>query len=143
MIRNNLLTKKFFKLFYNPIFLIYMLGGVISTIVDILIFFIMTNFYIFNYMISNIVSFSCAVTTSFLYNRYITFQISKNNKFLTNFVIFFIISILSLGISSFQLYLFIGIIGLNSYYAKLLQIIISYPINFYLIRKVVFNVKSQ
>jgi putative flippase GtrA len=92
-----------------------------------------------NFLISNSISFICAVLISFFFNKYITFEFSDNNSIVNHISKFFIISIISLGISNSLIFLFITYFSLIPLYAKLLQICITYPINYFLIKKFVFR----
>ena len=117
----------------------YLLGGVLSTGLDIFIFNFFTTVFKINFLISNSISFICAVLISFFFNKYITFEYSDNNSTVKHISIFFIISIVSLGISNSLIFLFITYFSLIPLYAKFIQICISYPINYFMIKKFVFR----
>lgn len=123
----------------NIRFLKYLLGGVISTSLDISVFYFFTSILKINFLISNSISFLCAVLISFFFNKYITFEYSDNNSVVRHLSIFFIISVISLGVSNSLIFIFIVYFSLIPLYAKIVQICISYPINYLLIKKFVFR----
>jgi len=117
----------------------YLLGSALSTSSDIFIFTYFTTVLKINFLISNSLSFICAVLISFFFNKYITFEYSDNSSIINHISKFFIISIISLGISNSLIFLFIAYFSLIPLYAKLLQICITYPINYFMIKKFVFR----
>ena len=116
----------------------YLLGGVLSTGSDIVIFTFFTSVMNINFLVSNTISFTCAVLIAYFFHKHITFEYSGNMPLVNHLFIFFITSIISLGISNFLLYIFITYFMLIPLYAKSLQICISYPINYILVNRIVF-----
>lgn len=117
----------------------YLLGGIVSTGLDIIIFSFLTTVLKINFLISNSISFTCAVLLAYFYHKHITFEYSGDTPIVNHISVFFMTSILSLGISNTLLYIFITYFGMIPLYAKFLQICISYPINYILVNRIVFH----
>lgn len=117
----------------------YLLGGILSTGSDIVIFTFFTSIIKINFLISNTISFICAVLIAFFFHKHITFEYSGNTPLVNHISIFFITSIISLGISNSLLYILITYFMLFPLYAKCLQIIILYPINYIMVNRIVFR----
>ena len=85
---------------------------------------------------ANVISYTCGVINSFLFNRYWTFKIK--HKFVSiHFVKFVFVNLVSLGVNTLvvwvlvQMYGFtLGIFGVENFYAKLIATGFSFVVNF-------------
>jgi putative flippase GtrA len=127
-----------FKLKERQRFIKYLLGGVLSTCSDIIIFNSLLIYLIIYYLIANSISFTFAVIIAFFFHKYITFEHHDTKVIASQFSSFFIASIASVFLSSLLIFSFVNFLYLTPTNAKFLQVIISYPINYFLIRKFVF-----
>ena len=116
---------------------VYSSIGFINTIVDYLIFMLITVGFHFDPVPSNVVSYSIGVTVSFFLNRRFTFR-NLTHKLNTRSQLarFFAVYSLSLGLSTGFVYLFSQLF--SAPVAKLLSIPVVVMWGFLAVRKLVF-----
>jgi putative flippase GtrA len=119
----------------------YFLGGLLSTGSDVLIFTFFTVVLGINFLISNSISFTCAVIIAFFFHKHITFEYSGDIPIVKHIFVFFITSIISLGVSNTLIFIFITYAHLIPLIAKCVQVCISYPFNYFMVNRFVFNSK--
>ena len=108
----------------------------INFVVDYGIFFLLTSVLSMMTAPANIISYTCGIINSFLWNRYWTFKI--RHSFLSrHFAKFVFVNLVSLGINTLavwilvELYQFnVGLLGLENFFAKLIATIFSFTVNF-------------
>lgn len=116
--------------------------GVINTLIDFLVFSISFKLLNLNYLLCQVLGYSCGVINSFIFNKRITFN--DNEKGLTNlykFIKFICINLLSLAISMVILDICIKKLNINVYISKIIATIISQLINFFSYKYFVFKHK--
>jgi putative flippase GtrA len=79
-------------------FLRFMVVGAIGAVVDFGTFNLLTNLTPINAVIASMISFTAAVTSNFLWNRYWTYPDSRTKRISHQMVQFFLINIIGLAI---------------------------------------------
>jgi len=128
--------KEHFRQFYK-----FAVVGVFNTIIDFVVFLLLTrliHFFGEHVLYANIISFSVAVTNSYLLNRRWTFR-SKDTERVKQYIRFFSINATGLGVNTLLLYLFVYHAHLYDVIAKALAIGITLFWNFFLNKWLVFK----
>ena len=106
---------------YNQ-FIIYIIIGLLSVILDYLVFNSLITYFKFSFLNSNIISVNVGIINSFLLNSKFNFK-TKNN-FILRFISFYTIGLLGLLLSSLLLFYFINTLKNEIIIAKFITIII-------------------
>ena len=130
-------TEKFKLLFTDSIwrqFIIFCLVGILNTAIDFSVYLFLTrnfNFFSNFFIIANIISFSCAVISSYYLNSRWIFKFNTDNN-TKRFSMFLVVSLFGLLINSFILYLFVNYVELTDITAKIIATIIVLFWNFFI-----------
>ena len=91
------------------------LVGVVATIIDYLLLYVLTEYFNIYYLISSIISFSVSVIFNYIASIRWVFDVDKNkNSKIKELVVFIILSVIGLGIN--QLFMWLLSDKLNIYY---------------------------
>ena len=104
-------------------FLKFGLVGALNTFIDYALFSIFTSLLGIHYLLANILSFSIAVTSSFILNRRWTFQ-SRHHGWAGEAAKYLTVYVIGLGLSELILYVFVDRFQLHQLVAKALAIAI-------------------
>jgi len=105
--------------------------GCLNTIVDFGMFSLLNSYFGVNYIISQIVSYSSGILNSYGFNKFWTFSGTKTNKKTTKeFVQFFTVNIASLSASLLVLSILMKNNSMNSFFAKLISMVLAQVVNF-------------
>jgi putative flippase GtrA len=127
---NNFLGKNYFLSSDNPHALKikkickYCLSGGTGAIIDFGLYSLLIYFFSTNYLVSNLISFSCGTVVTYYLQKNWTFQYKTNN----NVAVFqrYILAVIGTYVlNNVLLFTFIDIMIINVFVAKLLQIAIS------------------
>ena len=116
---NNLINRKEFR---------FIIVGVINTIVGYGAYAILLLFG-FQYLIANTVATVIGVANSYLWNRFFTFK--SKAKARNEIVRFSIVYMVSYFFSMIFLYLIVGHLNVNTYFAGVMNIVITTIISWY------------
>lgn len=118
------------KAYKEPIvqFIKFNLVGIINTAVDFAVFTLLTILGM-HHMISQVISYSCGVVNSYLWNKFWTFK-QKRAVSGAEALKFIIVNIVSLGVSLIFLYIFRDKIGLHVMVSKVIATLFSLVVNF-------------
>ncbi|MCX6797949.1 MAG: GtrA family protein [Candidatus Falkowbacteria bacterium] len=143
-----ILARAFWALFNNKKmhaqFVKFALIGVLNTLIDFCLYFLLTRYIPFfsyrspNLYLANGLSFLSATTFSFFANRFWTFAITKKPS-VTEAGRFYIITLSGLFINSLFLYIGIKILNINDLLAKAIATIFYVLWNFGFLRTWVFR----
>jgi len=84
----------------NPIiqFLQFNLVGILNTLVDFLVYWLLNGLLLVPYMLSQTISYSCGVVNSYIINSRWTFK-RENRKSIKQMILFVVVNLVSLGVS--------------------------------------------
>ena len=138
-------------------FLKFTAVGVGNTLVDFVIFWLLTHAGM-NYMLSQVISFSAGILNSYIWNSKWTFKKEGDNSFKT-VALFVLANVLSLGVSLGVLWVCKNPLGMNQDVAvnifgkavsissdiicKIPALVLSALTNFVLTKLIVFNKETQ
>lgn len=102
--------------------------GIMNTAVDFAVFALLTALGL-HHMISQVISYSCGIVNSYLWNKLWTFK-QKRAFNSAEALKFLIVNILSLGVSLVFLYIFRDRAGLSVLVSKVIATVFSLVVNF-------------
>jgi putative flippase GtrA len=105
--------------------------GVLNTLVDISVAFVLNGFFGIYYVICQIAGYSTGTLNSFFLNKFFTFK-NKGNKHnsLQQFLRFIVINLISLGATLLALRMLMDVFLLNFYISKVIVTFLSLFINY-------------
>ncbi len=118
----------------------YAMVGVVNTLIDWGVYFVMTTFLSADPVLANVVGYATGTLASFMGNKFFTFK-AKNTKTGVEFLKFIVVNLLSLGASTLALSLLISSLEINKYIAKIISSFVSMAINYIGSRFFVFDKK--
>ena len=118
--------------------ILYLVFGGLTTLINIIVFFITNKVLNISWQISNILAWFFAVLFAYIVNRKFVFE-SKNENVLKEMISFFFFRILSLFIDMAVMFIFIDIIKLDSAISKLLVQFIIVVVNYIFSKLIIFN----
>ena len=141
----------FFKNIYNTIknkenkcIIRFGFVGCLNTIFDFGIFSLLNSVFGFNYIISQILSYSSGTLNSFIFNKYWTFNDTRTNKKTTMEIVqFIVVNSASLGVSLIGLSILMKDNSMNPFYAKIISMVLAQVVNFLGYRFWVFGIASK
>ncbi len=109
-------------------FIKFNLVGVINTGVDIGIYAVLFHVGVY-YLVANVISYSCGVINSYLWNKFWTFK--KKSAFSGAEILkFIVVNIVSLGVATLFIYIFHEKVGLSEMISKIFATGFSLIVNF-------------
>jgi len=142
--------KKIYNFCTNKEVILYLVFGVLTTVISICTFYIFTT-HIFsginedlNISLSNIISFILAVSFAFITNKTVVFNSKTDSKkdFLKEIVSFFMARIFTLLIDTFGILLFVKVLCIHKMIAKIFFNIVIIILNYILSKLIIFKNKK-
>jgi putative flippase GtrA len=119
----------------------YLIFGILTTIVNIIAYFILLELFNINYLISNIIAWFVSVLFAYITNRKWVFK-SKNDNILLEMNLFFGSRLLSGIIDSGLMILFINFMAISDVISKFIVQIIVIIANYILSKWVIFKKRN-
>jgi putative flippase GtrA len=105
--------------------------GCLNTMFDFGIFSLLNILFGFNYVISQIVSYSSGTLNSYLFNKFWTFNDTRTNKKTPMEIIqFIVVNSASLGVSLIGLSILLKDKSMNPFFAKIFSMVLAQVVNF-------------
>lgn len=127
----NLITK-------NKQIILYLVFGGLTTLINIISYFLCTKIFNINWQISNIVAWVLAVLFAYVTNKFLVFE-SKNKKVFKEVIYFFVFRLISLIMDMGFMYLFLDLINLNDMISKLIVQLLIIIINYIFSKFIIFK----
>nr|WP_151681033.1 GtrA family protein [Weizmannia acidilactici] len=109
-------------------FIKFCIVGAGNTIVDFIVFFILTHVHV-PYLAAQACSYTAGMVNSYIFNRFWTFQVRKKPSFYEAFR-FVVINLIVYGFTSLLLFLFHQQWGWPLLYAKIIATLAGIAVNF-------------
>lgn len=119
-------------------FIKFSVVGLFNTVVDFSVYYSLSRFLGFNFLIANAFGFFCSVIVSYLLNKKITF-VSKSKIGLNEFVKFLSFNLITLFVVELVLYVGVSLFYYNDLVVKLFATAVSVLLNFIFSKKLVFK----
>lgn len=137
------MSKVIMKIIRHEIFLLYVLSGAIVTILELLIFYGLVNYYNWPYLVASCSSFSLGLIVSFFWRKYYVFNNHNIKELAVQFSLYSVIVALNTCLNYLLMRLFVGDLNENIIMAQVavntLLGIISYLFNKFITFKRVQN----
>ena len=123
----------------------YLIVGVLTTIVSIVIYWIFTKLFHVNYMISNVISWIGSVSFAYITNKVFVFKsrCDSEKDVLIEVYQFFKYRVFSLVIDILLMYAFVEIFSIDDMIAKVIVQFIVIALNYVFSKLFVFKKKSN
>ena len=115
---------------YNQ-FIKFALVGVVNTLVNLAVLYILTDIFGIYYLVSAVFAFLIAVTNSFLLNKMWTFKESISYRASSKYIKFVLISVIALIINLIILYVLVEYYSIWYIYAQIVGVVSNLIINFF------------
>ena len=119
--------------------IMYLIFGVLTTLVNIITYYISTKIFLIDYQISNIIAWIISVTFAFITNKLYVFESKTNDKILKEIISFYSLRLFSLGIDIFTMYIMVSILSIDDLIAKVVANIIVIVINYITSKLITFR----
>jgi len=120
----------------------FFLIGCFSTLIDIGLLYVFTEYAGLWYIYSATVSYTCGMAVNFILNKYLNFR-DTNRNYLRQFLFFALVSMSSLALTLGVLYLAVEICSLNYILGKILAVIIAFFWNYLGQSRITFHVGAR
>lgn len=105
--------------------------GCLNTLIDFGVFSLLNSLFGVNYIISQIVSYSAGTLNSYFCNKFWTFKDTRTSKKTTSEVIqFVVVNSASLTVSIIGLSMLLRDNSMNSFFAKIISMVLAQVVNF-------------
>jgi len=118
--------------------LLYVVFGVLTTLVNIVVYFIFARLFGINYLISNIIAWVLSVLFAYVTNRIWVFE-SKSTNIIKEMSLFFGGRIFSGVVDTGLMYLFIDILSIGDFISKIVIQVIVVILNYVISKVIVFK----
>lgn len=115
----------------------YTIFGILTSIINILVYFLFTDFLSINYIISNIVAWFVSVLFAYVTNRIWVFE-SENENILYEIVMFYGGRLFTGVLETILLILFIDFLCLSNTFSKIFVTMVVVILNYIFSKKIVF-----
>lgn len=118
--------------------IMYLIFGVLTTVVNIVVYYIMADMLQIHYMISNIVAWFLSVLFAYVTNRKYVFE-SKSNEIIKEMISFFGARLATGIMDMVFMWVFVGLHILSDFIAKVITNVFVIVANYILSKLVVFK----
>lgn len=115
----------------------YTIFGILTSVINILVYFLFTDVLSINYIISNIVAWFVSVLFAYVTNRIWVFE-SENENILYEIVMFYGGRLFTGVLETILLILFIDFLCLSNTFSKIFVTIVVVILNYIFSKKIVF-----
>lgn len=119
-------------------FTLYVVFGVLTTIVNILVYLFFTKLCGVNYIISNVIAWVLSVLFAYITNRIWVFE-RKNTNIIKEVLTFFAGRMFSGALDTGLMYLFVDVLMTGDVFAKLVVQVVVVIVNYLFSKLIVFN----
>lgn len=125
----------------NKMIILYLIFGVLSTIVNIATYAVSTKIFKIEYLISNIVAWIVAVTFAYITNKIFVFEskTDEKKKLLKEFLLFYYYRIVTLIMEMIILYVCVDLLKFNDMIIKVIANILVIILNYVFSKFIIFK----
>ena len=118
--------------------ILYILFGVLTTLVNIIVYFFFARLLSIHYLLSNVLAWFFSVLFAYITNRIWVFE-SKNDNIIKECALFFGGRLFSGAVDTGLMYLFIDILSVGDIISKIVIQVIVVVLNYLLSKLVIFK----
>ncbi|MEE0946885.1 MAG: GtrA family protein [Acutalibacteraceae bacterium] len=123
--------------------LLYIIFGVMTTVISVSVFDFFTRTIKLDELISNIISFIIAVLFAFITNRNWVFKEGKKQPFLSSMLLFYSSRLITLLIEELILLVFVKLLSLNALFIKTASQAVVIILNYIISKFFIFKNKNR
>ena len=117
---------------------LYIIFGILTTLVNIAVYLFMTKICGVNYLISNVIAWVLSVLFAYVTNRKWVFE-SRSNDILREITLFFSGRLFSGVVDTLLMFLFIDVLFVDDFISKLIIQVIVVILNYVISKVIVFK----
>lgn len=124
--------------------IMYLIFGVLTTLVNIIVYFIQTDIFNIHYQVSNVIAWFISVTFAFATNKTFVFKSKKElkkDKF-KEFISFYLFRVISLFIDLITMYILVDLLLVDDMVSKILSNVIVVIVNYVFSKMIIFKDKK-
>jgi len=129
---------KWFKFFLNREIILYLIFGVLTTLVNIFVYLLFVEWVHINYIHGNIIAWFLSVVFAYITNRIFVFK-SKNKKIFSEFTFFVGSRLFSGCLDTLLLYIFVSLCYFDDLISKVVIGVIVVIVNYILSKMIIFR----
>lgn len=118
--------------------ILYLIFGVLTTIVNIASFYILADILKINWIVSNVAAWILSVLFAYFTNKTYVFE-SKNKNIIKEFISFIICRVLSLGIDMVFMFILIDLLSVSNLISKIIVNVIVVIANYIFSKFLIFK----
>ena len=120
----------------------YLISGGLTTLFNIVFYYVLTQFFNIDYMISTVIDWILTVLLAYILNKVFVFYSKSNGKqLLLEIYEFFKYRILTLVIELGLMYLFVDLLSMNDMFSKIIVQIVVIILNYVFSKLFIFQKK--
>lgn len=125
--------------------ILYLIFGILTTIVNILTYIIFAKVFNLDYLVSNLIAWILSVLFAYITNKLYVFESKNNDKKMIIFEIisFFSFRVLSGIIDMTFMYIFVSLLAFNDSLMKIITNVIVVILNYIFSKLFIFNKKDK
>lgn len=125
--------------------ILYLIFGVLTTIINILTYALLTKIFNINYLISNVIAWLFAVIFAYITNKLYVFESKSFEKrvLIKEIISFLLARLFSLGFDMLFMYITVGIFSFNDMFMKILSNIVVVILNYVFSKFIIFKKKEK
>ncbi len=116
----------------------YLIFGVLTTLVNLVTYFITRNIFDFNYIVSTIISWIAAVLFAFVTNKFLVFKTEKKG-IVKELFLFIIMRLFSLLVDIALMYIMVDLLNINDMISKVVANVVIIVLNYVLSKLIIFK----
>lgn len=126
---------------YRQIWL-YLFFGVLTTVVNIVVYEIVVNIFNIDYLLSNVIAWIISIIFAYITNKNYVFDSNSGSNNSKQFISFVSARLFSLLIDMMVMYIGVTIICLNDTFIKIMANVIVIVLNYFLSKFIIFKKKQ-
>lgn len=133
------MVEKFLKKLCNKEVILYLIFGVLTTLVDYIVFCIGKDIFNMHYILSTCLAWFFAVLFAYVTNKFFVFSSSKTNNLLREAFMFFVLRLASLLLSIIFMFILVDLININEKLSKFLVNFLVVVVNYIFSKLYIFK----
>ena len=128
----------------NKEFILYVVFGVLTTLINIGVFYVCNDLVHIHYLVSNMIAWILSVLFAYITNKIFVFESKgvRGKALLKEFWLFIAARLLSLGIDEAGMLFLVGAIAMNETIAKIIMNVIVVILNYIFSKWIIFKKKE-
>lgn len=123
----------------NSTILRYVFSGIIISLSNFIVLYLLVQKLHFWYLISSVISFSFGIIIGYYLHKFITFKNYSTDNIVVQFFGFLVFNLVMLTLNTFLMYIFVDIFGLWYLFSQIFITIFLATINYIFFSRILFS----